>query len=129
MSVRRDAPTETVPGTLEDTVRPGSLEETVRSGKETVAQRLEKYAGLSPSDSQHDLGHSVERDVQHQLLVDSEFHISSLVVHRVAEGICLQGTLWTIEEKDNLQEVSQSASSVSGVRQVLNHLVLQEPDH
>lgn len=119
MRARRDDPTKTTLGTSETAER---------SSQKAVADRLKKYEGLSPADSQHDIGHTVERDVQHKLLVDSEFHISSLVVHRVPDGICLQGTLWQIDEKDNLQEVSRSAKCVQGVQQVLNHLVLQTPE-
>lgn len=94
-----------------------------------LLEKLQRYEGCAPGDSQHDVGHTIERDVQRHLLVDSDFHISSLVVHRIPDGICLEGTLWAVNDKDNLKEVSQEAMRVAGVKQVLNHLVLHEPDN
>src|SRR5260221_14437026 len=65
--------------------------------------------------------HQVEQDVRRALLSQPNLHFSSLVVRRIANGVCLQGVLQTdIDSPD----VSSIAQRVSGVNCVLNHLLI-----
>jgi osmotically-inducible protein OsmY len=65
--------------------------------------------------------HQVELDVQRALLAQPRLHFSSLVVRRINDGVCLQGVL---EADADSPDVCSIAQRVSGVRQVLNHLVV-----
>jgi osmotically-inducible protein OsmY len=65
--------------------------------------------------------HQVELDVQRELLAQPSLHFSSLVVRRINDGVCLQGVLETDAESTDVCSIAQR---VSGVRQVLNHLVV-----
>jgi osmotically-inducible protein OsmY len=65
--------------------------------------------------------HQVELDVQRALLSQPRLHFSSLVVRRISDGVCLQGVL---EADADSPDVCSIAQGVSGVRQVLNHLVV-----
>lgn len=70
-------------------------------------------SGLSP--------HQIEQDVQRELLSEPNLRFSSLVVRRINNGVCLQGVL---EAGAGCPDVCSVAQRVSGVRQVLNHLVV-----
>lgn len=65
--------------------------------------------------------HQVEQDVRRALLSHPAFHFSSLVVRRIADGVCLQGVL---EADDDSPDVSSIAQRVNGVNCVLNHLLI-----
>jgi osmotically-inducible protein OsmY len=65
--------------------------------------------------------HQVELDVQRELLAQPSLHFSSLVVRRINDGVCLQGVLETDAERSDVCRIAQR---VTGVRQVLNHLVV-----
>ncbi len=65
--------------------------------------------------------HQVELDVQRELLSQPSLHFASLVVRRINNGVCLQGVL---EADADSPDVCSIAQRVSGVRQVLNHLVI-----
>jgi osmotically-inducible protein OsmY len=65
--------------------------------------------------------HQVELEVQRELLAQPSLHFSSLVVRRINNGVCLQGVLETDAE---CSDVCSIAQRVTGVRQVLNHLVV-----
>ncbi len=65
--------------------------------------------------------HQVEQDVRRALLSQPSLHFSSLVVRRIADGVCLQGVL---EVDDGSPDVSTIAQRVSGVNCVLNHLLI-----
>jgi osmotically-inducible protein OsmY len=65
--------------------------------------------------------HQVELDVQRELLAHPSLHFSSLVVRRINNGVCLQGVL---EVDDDSTDVCRIAQRVSGVREVLNCLVV-----
>ncbi len=71
-----------------------------------------------------DVPHRIELEVQRKLLSDPRLHFSSLVVHRIPEGVCLEGVLETAENGPN---VAQLVRTVEGVNQVLNHLVIRQP--
>jgi osmotically-inducible protein OsmY len=65
--------------------------------------------------------HQVELEVQRELLSQPSLHFASLVVRRINNGVCLQGVL---EADADSPDVCRIAQRVSGVRQVLNHLVI-----
>lgn len=65
--------------------------------------------------------HQVEQDVRRELLSQPELRFSSLVVRRIADGVCLQGVL---EADDGSPDVCSVAQRVSGVNCVLNHLLI-----
>lgn len=65
--------------------------------------------------------HQVEQEVQRALLSQPSLRFASLVVRRIDNGVCLQGVLEVDEE---LPDVCHIARRVSGVRQVLNRLVI-----
>jgi hypothetical protein len=69
----------------------------------------------------HVLPHQVEQDVRRVLLSQPHLHFSSLVVRRIADGVCLQGILQTDEKSPDVCSIAQR---VSGVNNVLNHLLI-----
>ncbi len=66
-------------------------------------------------------GHRIEQEVQRELLAEPGYHFASLVIRRLDNGVCLQGVL---EATDDAPDVSSIAQRVSGVAQVLNHLLV-----
>lgn len=66
--------------------------------------------------------HQVEQDVQRALLAQPSLRFSSLVVRRIDNGVCLQGVLEAGDEAS--PDVCHIARGVSGVRNVLNRLVI-----
>ena len=90
------------------------IKETSREGTGSSPPR---FASEALSDSPH----QVELDVQRELLAQPSLHFASLVVRRINNGVCLQGVL---ESDADSPDVSSIAQRVSGVRQVLNHLVI-----
>ena len=73
--------------------------------------------------------HQIEEDVQRELLAQPELRFSSLVVRRVADGVCLEGVL----EADDVEAASSCvcglARRVAGVQEVLNHLVVCQGEY
>jgi hypothetical protein len=67
-------------------------------------------------------GHSFEARIRHDLMAHPELKFSSLVVHRIPDGICLEGVVSTTTEG---VDVCQMVREVAGVNEVLNHLVLR----
>ena len=65
--------------------------------------------------------HQVEQEVRHALLSQPNLHFSSLVVRRIADGVCLQGIL---QMDAGSPDVCSIAQRVSGVNCVLNHLLI-----
>ena len=65
--------------------------------------------------------HGIEKDVQRELLAEPRLHFSSLVIHRVQNGVCLEGV---VEADDGSPDVSRLAKRVVGVEQVINRLVM-----
>ncbi len=65
--------------------------------------------------------HQIELDVQRELLAQPSLRFSSLVVRRINGGVCLQGV---VEADAECSDVCSIAQRVSGVQQVLNHLVV-----
>ena len=89
--------------------------ETTREGTGSSPPRFAFEAIDAPSP------HQVELDVQRALLAQPKLHFASLVVRRINNGVCLQGVL---ESDADSPDVCSIAQRVSGVRQVLNHLVV-----
>lgn len=67
-------------------------------------------------------GHSFEARIRHDLMALRELQFSSLVVHRIPDGICLEGVVSTTSDD---VDVCQMVKEVAGVNAVLNHLVMR----
>lgn len=83
--------------------------------------------GTSSSDSHFSLAHLTELMVQRELLARKEWSFHSLVVHRMRDGICLQGVVQGNDQIDT-SEICDVAREAAGVANVINHLVLQKPE-
>jgi hypothetical protein len=66
--------------------------------------------------------HRVEQEVQRCLLADPGLRFSSLVIHRIRDGVCLEGIL---EIDDECPDICNLVKQVAGVDTVLNHLVVR----
>lgn len=66
-------------------------------------------------------GHSLEARIRHDLMAVPELRFSSLVVHRIPDGVCLVGVVSTAAEESDLRQLVRE---VAGVNAVLNHLVI-----
>lgn len=64
--------------------------------------------------------HRLEQDVRNRLMAEPSLNFTSLVVHRVRDGLCLEGVL----EVDDADDVSTLVRQVCGATPVLNHLVV-----
>ena len=67
--------------------------------------------------------HCVELAVQHELLSEPRMHFSSLVIHRITDGVCLQGV---VEVENDAPKVDCLVRRVTGVETVVNHLLVHE---
>jgi osmotically-inducible protein OsmY len=79
----------------------------------------EDVAAVSPA-------HDLEQAVRRELSSHPELSFSSLVIHRIPDGVCLEGVL---EVEEDCPDVDCLARRVAGVEQVLNHLVVKQPAH
>ena len=77
-----------------------------------------KHAGSSQP-------HSIESGVRRRLLADPDFSVSSLVVRRIPNGVCLEGVVHVHAEKADVTSVAQQ---VLGVKEVQNHLLICTDD-
>jgi hypothetical protein len=68
--------------------------------------------------------HELELTVQRELLAQPGMDFASLVVRRIPGGVCLEGVL---ETSAGVEDVVSLAQRVTGVEQVLNHLVIRRP--
>ena len=68
--------------------------------------------------------HQVEEDVSRCLAADPNIHISSLVVRRIPNGVCIEGVL---ETDDGPPDVSSMVRCIPGITEVVNHLVVRRP--
>ena len=84
-------------------------------------------SSTSSSDSHFSLAHVTELQVQRELLSRKKWAFHSLVVHRMRDGICLQGVVQAEDDTDTA-EICDIARTVAGVTNVINHLVLQKPE-
>ena len=65
--------------------------------------------------------HSLERQVHHELLLKNPSTFASVVVHRIANGVCLEGYL---PSANDCSDACLTARTVKGVNKVVNHLVV-----
>lgn len=68
--------------------------------------------------------HSVECEVRRRLLADTSCEIQSLVVHRIPDGVCIEGV---VESTTPMEEITAALESVAGVDRVMNRLVQRRP--
>ncbi len=68
---------------------------------------------------------ALEADVRRELLAQDGLRFSSLVVRRVADGVCLEGVL---ELDDENADVTAAALRIDGVTNVQNHLHVRNAD-
>ncbi|QDU81317.1 hypothetical protein Pla110_30580 [Polystyrenella longa] len=74
------------------------------------------------------LAHSIERQVMNALLSTPGLKISALVVHRIPDGVCVEGTIEVDEpHADPCQQIVDSIKRVEGINQVVNRLVTRCP--
>ncbi len=104
------------------------LEETSPCGSELTAihDPVPSVAESGIYGGEYSPAHQLEIDVQRVLLELAGVSFSSLRVHRLADGICLTGTVRCPREA--LSKVPSIAAQVAGVSRVLNHLVVQVDD-
>ena len=65
--------------------------------------------------------HHIEHEVRRRLMAHPRLKIDSLVVRRIDRGICLQGTVDSIEAT---RDICSLVSSVDGVKRVMNRLLV-----
>lgn len=68
--------------------------------------------------------HQVEYDVRRRLLSHPRLRFDTLVVRRIADGVCLQGVL---ETDSDMTDVERAVAAVKGVHRVMNRLVSKRP--
>lgn len=66
--------------------------------------------------------HSLETRVRHELMAHPEMEFSTLVVHRIPDGLCLEGVVSTTADRDGF---CQLVKEVAGVNSVINQLVMR----
>lgn len=64
--------------------------------------------------------HDIESDVRRRLLAAAGVSVSSLVVRRVPNGVCLQGV---IHFEDEPFDISDAVRELPGIRKVVNQMV------
>ena len=65
--------------------------------------------------------HSVESGVRRELLSSPNFSVTSLVVRRIPNGVCLEGM---VEVHGKEADIDATARRVLGVQEVQNHLLV-----
>ena len=70
-----------------------------------------------------DRRHQIECEVHNRLTALPGIDFSSLVIRRIANGVCLEGV---VEADSDDTDVSAVARTVAGVENVLNHLVFRQ---
>ena len=65
--------------------------------------------------------HRFEHSLRRKLLSQPGMRFSSLVIRRLRDGICLEGTL---QVDDGATDVGGTLKKVCGVQRLLNHLVV-----
>jgi osmotically-inducible protein OsmY len=91
----------------------------IETSREGIGSSPPRFASEALSDSWSP--HQVELAVQRELLAQPKLHFASLVVRRINNGVCLQGVL---ESDPDSPDVCSIAQRITGVREVLNHLVI-----
>jgi len=88
-----------------------------KSSKTTPAETAERTSTL-----RFGAAHSLECEIQHALALDSDVNVSSLVVHRTKNGVCLEGVL---EFEGECPDVCKRIQALTGVEEVINHLLVK----
>lgn len=70
-----------------------------------------------------DSPHSLECTIQHALAIDSDVSLSSVVIHRTKNGVCLEGVL---EFDDECPDICNRIKALTGVEEVINHLMMKK---
>ena len=66
--------------------------------------------------------HSLECEIQHALAVDTDVSLSSFVVHRTKNGVCLEGVL---EFDGECPDICKRIQALTGVDEIINHLLVK----
>lgn len=69
--------------------------------------------------------HCIESGVRRELLANPGLSVSSLVVRRIPNGVCLEGVM---QIHDDQADVDSIARQVIGVQEVQNHLLVCTDD-
>lgn len=69
--------------------------------------------------------HDVESDVRRELMATDGIKVSSLVVRRLPNGVCLQGVL---RFDDGEFDICESVRRIPGITRILNHMVVCRED-
>jgi hypothetical protein len=77
------------------------------------------------SDSHFSLAHLIEQDVRRKLLAHDEWEFQSLVVHRMPEGVCLQGVL-ACDDPKTIDDIVKVTEKIPGITKVINQIVSQK---
>lgn len=93
-----------------------SAETTVDASSETAILSIDDSVVLHP--------HRLERDLRHRLMSEPSLNFQSLVVHRIENGVCLEGVLEVTDEQADVEDLIRQAA---GVERVLNCLVVRQP--
>lgn len=67
--------------------------------------------------------HGVEKDVQRELLAEPQLHFSSLVIHRVPNGVCIEGV---VAADADSPDISRVARRVAGVETVIDRVLITQ---
>ena len=71
-----------------------------------------------------DRPHELELKVRHELLSESRLRFGSLIIHRIEDGVCLEGV---VQMADDAPDICGVAQRVEGVQRVVNRLVVHRP--
>lgn len=66
--------------------------------------------------------HSLECEIKHALAVDTDVNLSSFVVHRTKNGVCLEGVL---EFDGECPDICKRIQAIAGVDEIINHLLVK----
>ncbi|MFK7778563.1 MAG: hypothetical protein QM501_10715 [Gimesia sp.] len=89
----------------------------VRPSKTIPAKTASRDSSL-----QFGAAHSLECEIQHALVLDSDVNVTSLVVHRTKNGVCLEGVL---EFEGECPDISKRIQALTGIEEVINHLLVK----
>lgn len=102
----------------------------VRSEQKTEAPKTVRVTAASSSETTCGCSHlppaphRLEQDVCRCLAAQPNVHISSLVVRRIPNGVCIEGVLETV---DNPPDVCALVRCIPGISEIVNHLVIRRP--
>tara|TARA_R110002095_G_scaffold32365_1_gene30795 strand:+ start:909 stop:1223 length:315 start_codon:yes stop_codon:yes gene_type:complete len=93
--------------------------------KKTLAQSSQTIPAKTAARAaslQYSIPHSLECEIKHALAGDAEVCLSSLVVRRTKNGVCLEGVL---EFDGECPDICQRIKALTGVEEVINHLLVK----